>query len=185
MSKLPSEWVTRIFQRLTGVYGAQFRSKYSHVENGIDIGIAMAAEAWANELGDFVNRPEAISYALDHLPKDHAPNAIEFLDACKRCPRKEENHVRLEYKPTAEDKARQKEMAHKATAAVRPKEFDGLLWAKRPKSQAALNAVFDAKKNHRRFPALASVFDQLVADGISTPDGMLLKRWDGCQWVGS
>lgn len=182
MSKLPAEWVTRIFQRLTGVYGSQFRAKYSHVENGIDIGIAMAAEAWANELGDFVNRPEAISYALDHLPKDHAPNAIEFLDACKRCPRKEENHVRLEYKPTAEDKARQKEMAHKATAAVRPKEFDGLLWAKKPKSQKAMDFIADGKKHANRFPALAAVFDRLLADGICNEQGKLLKRWDG-GWV--
>lgn len=183
MSKLPAEWVTRIFQRLTGVYGAQFRSKYSHVENGIDIGIAMAAEAWAAELGDFANRPEAISYALDHLPKDHAPNAIEFLDACKRCPRKEENHVRLEYKPTAEDKARQKEMAHKATAAVKPKEFDGLLWAKKPKSQKAMDFIADGKKHANRFPALAEVFDYLVKEGIANELGKLLYRWDGVQWV--
>ena len=183
MSKLPAEWVMRIFQRLTGVYGSQFRAKYSHVENGIDIGIAMAAEAWANELGDFVNRPEAISYALDHLPKDHAPNAIEFLDACKRCPRKEENHVRLEYKPTAEDKARQKEMAHKATAAVKPKEFDGLLWAKKPKSQKAMDFIADGKKHANRFPALAEVFDYLVKEGIANELGKLLYRWDGVQWV--
>lgn len=181
MSKLPVEWVTRIFQRLTGVYGSQFRAKYSHVENGIDIGIAMAAEAWANELGDFVNRPEAIAYALDHLPVERAPNALEFRDACRRCPAKDV--AALPYRPTEEDKARNRELSHKVVEACRPKEFYGLLWAKRPKSQAALNAVFDAKKNHRRFPALAGVFDQLVADGIATPAGALLKRWDGCQWV--
>lgn len=183
MSKLPAEWVTRIFQRLTGVYGSQFRAKYSHVENGIDIGIAMAAEAWANELGDFVNRPEAISYALDHLPKDHAPNAIEFLDACKRCPRKEEAVARIEYKPTAEDMARQKEMAHKATAAVKPKEFDGLAWAKKPKSQKAMDYIADGKKHANRFPALADVFDYLVKEGIANEAGKLLYRWDGMEWV--
>ncbi len=183
MSRLPDAWVTKIFQRLTGVYGAQFRSKYSQVEGGVDVGLAMAAEAWATELGDFSSRPEAIAYGLDHLPKDHAPNAIEFLDACKRCPRKEDEHVRLEYKPTAEDIARQKEMAHKAAQAVRPREFDGLLWARYPASQKAMDFLSDAKKNASRFPALAEIYDQHVRDGIANEFGKLLKRWDHGQWV--
>lgn len=183
MSKLPAEWVTRIFQRLTGVYGSQFRAKYSHVENGVDVGIAMAAEAWAVELGDFSQHPEAISYALDHLPKDHAPNAVEFLDACRRCPRKEEKLTRIEYKPTAEDAARAKEMAAKAAETVKPKEFDGLLWAKKPKSQKAMDAIAAAKKHASRFPALAAVFDYLVKEGIANEAGKLLHRWDGVRWV--
>lgn len=183
MSRLPDAWVAKIFQRLAGVYGAQFRAKYSQIENGLDVGMAMAAEAWATELGDFANRPEAIAFALDHLPTDHAPNARQFLDACKRCPRKEEQHVRIEYKPTAEDIERQAEMAKKAASVIKPKEFDGLLWAKKPKSQKALDFVFDGKKHANRFPALAQIFDQLVRDGIATPEGKLLSRWDGCQWV--
>ena len=183
MSRLPDAWVTKIFQRLNGIYGAQFRSKYSQIENGIDVGIALAADAWASELGDMVNRPEAIAYALDHLPTDHAPNAIQFLDACKRCPRKEENHVRIEYKPTAEDMARQKEMAHKVSQAVKPKEFDGLLWAKKPKSQKAMDMISDSKKNASRFPALAGVYDYLLENQICNEHGKLLHRWDGLAWV--
>lgn len=178
---LPSQWVDRIFLRLIGIYGAQFKAKFSVVENGVDVGMENAKENWAHELRNYSDKPEAIAYALDHLPVERAPNALEFRDACRRCPAKDV--AALPYRPTEEDKARNRELSHKVVEACRPKEFDGLLWAKRPKSQAALNAVFDAKKNHRRFPALASVFDQLVADGIATPAGMLLKRWDGCQWV--
>ncbi|MGB4064230.1 MAG: hypothetical protein WBK19_10435 [Azonexus sp.] len=178
---LPANWIDRIFNRMLGIYGAQFKSKFSVVVDGVDVGIANAKETWAEELGNFNDKPEAIAYALDHLPVDHAPNALEFRDICRRAPVKQA--PQLEYTPTAEDKARHREMSHKATAAVKQKEFDGLLWAKRPKSQVALNAVYDAKKHANRFPALAAVFDRLVTDGIASSTGALIKRWDGCQWV--
>lgn len=180
---LPATWIDRIFNRLIGIYGAQFKSKFSVVENGVDVGVANAKETWAGELATFRDWPEAIAYALDHLPAEHAPNALEFRDICRRAPRKSEAVAMVEYKPTAEDVARHREMSRKASEAVKPKEFDGLLWAKRPKSQVAMNAIFDAKKNHRRFPALAAIFDQLVADGVANDAGKLLKRWDGVSWV--
>ena len=183
MSRLPDAWVSKIFQSLTGIYGAQFRSKFSQLENGVDIGIAMAAQAWAKELGNYHDKPEAIAYALEHLPVDHAPNALEFRDICRRAPQKEV--AQIEHVLTAEDKARHREMSHKAAEAVKPKEFDGLLWAKRPKSQVAMNAIYDAKKHANRYPAIAAIFDQLVADGVANSTGALLKRWDGCQWVKS
>lgn len=179
---LPSQWTDRIFTRLQGIYGQQFTGKFSRMDQGMDIGMLNAKEVWAKELGNFATWPEAISYALEHLPPDHAPNALEFRDICRRAPRKEAVAA-IEYHPTAEDVARHREMAHKATAAVKQKEFDGLLWAKRPKSQVAMNALYDAKKNHRRFPALAEIFDQHVRDGIANTEGKILKRWDGLRWV--
>lgn len=181
MSRLPDAWVSRIFQSLTGIYGAQFRSKFSQLENGVDVGIAMAAQSWAKELGNFADKPEAISYALDHLPTDHAPNALEFRDICRRAPQKQVQQV--EYKPTAEDRERQREMSHKATQAVARKDFDGLLWAKKPKSQRAMDFVSDAKKHAGRFPALAAVYDFLLENKICNEAGKLLHRWDGQNWV--
>ena len=178
---LREEWIDRIFQRLTGIYGSQFTAKFKQIVDGVDEGTANAKDVWAKELGNFGDKPEAIAYALDHLPTEHAPNALEFRDICRRAPRKEA--AQIEYTPTVEEKARFREMSHKAAAAVKQKEFDGLLWAKRPKSQVALNAVYDAKKHSNRFPALAAVFDQLVSDGVASSTGALLKRWDGCQWV--
>ena len=178
---LRDEWIDRIFQRLTGIYGSQFTAKFKQIVDGIDEGTANAKGVWAKELGNFADKPEAIAYALDHLPTEHAPNALEFRDICRRAPRKEA--AQIEYKLTEADKERHREMSHRAAEAVKPKEFDGLLWAKRPKSQVALNAVYDAKKHANRFPALASVFDSLVEKGIASETGKLLKRWHDGQWV--
>lgn len=185
MKNLPESWVAKIFSELSGLYGAQFRSKFSQIENGVDVGIKMAMVAWSKELGGFVDHPDAIAYALNHLPTEHAPNALEFRDICRRAPRKSEAVAAIEYKPTAEDITRQRELSHKVAEAVRPKEFDGLLWAKRPKSQKAMDFIADGKKHASRFHALAEVFDQLVMDGIANESGKLLHRWDGVAWVKS
>lgn len=179
---LPDQWIDRIFLRLQGIYGQQFTGKFSRMENGVDVGLVNAKVVWADELGNFLDLPEAIGYALKHLPSEKCPNAMEFRDICRRAPRKDETVAQVEYKPSAEDIARHRELSHKATAAVKAKEFDGLLWAKRPKSQVALNAIYDGKKHPSRFPALAAIFDQLVADGVATAEGKLLNRWDGVRW---
>ena len=179
---LAANLIDRIFVRLTGIYGSQFTSKFRHVENGLDVGMANAKETWANELRNFGDRLDAIAYALEHLPTDHAPNAIEFRDICRRAPAKEIEQ-RIEYKPTAEDVAHHREMSRKAADAVKSPVFDGMLWAKRPKSQIAMNALYDAKKNQGRFPALAAIFDQHVRDGIASEAGKILARWDGLAWV--
>ena len=181
MKRLPEKWVERIFQRLAGIYGAQFRSKFSQIENGFDVGIASASVAWAEELGNFSDNPAAISYALQNLPADHCPNALELRDIARRAPRKQVEA--LPYKPTAEDIERNREMARKANQAVKANEFDGLLWAKKPKSQKAMDMIADAKKYARRFPALAKIFDQHVSEGIANEAGKLLYRWDGLAWV--
>ena len=180
---LKHEWVDRIFARLIGIYGAQFKAKFSQVEDGVDIGLMLAKEAWANELGGFADMPESIAYALEHLPTERAPNALEFRDICRRAPRKSEAVAAVEYKPTAEDVARHKEMSHKATAAVKAKEFDGLHWAKFPVSRKAMEYVYDGKKHARRFPQLANIFDSHVANGVCTAEGNMLKKWNGYEWI--
>lgn len=178
---LPEKWIERIFARLQGIYGAQFISKFSRMEQGVDVGMLNAKSTWADELGNFSDKPEAISYALEHLPTDHAPNALEFRDICRRAPSKPV--PKIAYTPTAEDKERHRELSHKATAAVKAKDFDGLLWARKPKSQKAMDFVSDAKKHAGRFPALAAVYDFLLENKICNDAGKLLHRWDGCQWV--
>lgn len=85
---LPEKWIERIFARLQGIYGAQFTSKFSRMDQGVDVGMLNAKSTWADELGNFSDKPEAIAYALDHLPTDHAPNALEFRDICRRAPKK-------------------------------------------------------------------------------------------------
>ena len=180
---LPTTWIDRIFTRLQGIYGQQFTGKFSRMDQGVDVGLLNAKEVWADELGNFKDWPDAIGYALKHLPSEKCPNAMEFRDICRRATKPDEVVARVEYKPTAEEIAHQRELSHKATAAVKQKQFDGLLWAKRPKSQVAMNALYDAKKNQGRFPALAAIFDQHVRDGIASEAGKILTRWDGLGWV--
>lgn len=179
--KMRSEVIDRIVVRLIGIYGQQFHGKYSRIESGVDVGIAMFKDALATELANFADNLDAIKYALDNLPATHCPNALEFRDIARRAPRKEA--PTLPYKPTAEDVERNKEMAHKANQAVKANEFDGLLWAKKPKSQKAMDMIADAKKYARRFPALAKIFDQHVSEGVANEAGKLLYRWDGLAWV--
>jgi len=182
---LDQRLIDRIFNRLLGIYGAQFKAKFSVVENNVDVGIANAKETWAHELRNFGDNLEAIAYALEHLPTEHAPNAIEFRDICRRAPRKSEAVAVIEHKQTDEERAHSRELSRKASDAVKAPQYDGLLWARRPKSHVAMAFIFDAKKKAGRFPALANVFDQLVNDGVCTADGRLINRWDGLRWVKS
>jgi hypothetical protein len=110
--QLPSAWVEKIFARMQGVYGREFLGQYgTGMVNGIDAGIENAKIVWAEELGSFVKWPEAIAYALEHLP-ERVPNCIKFKELCRNAPRPEP--VKLEYKLTdeqlAENKARVKKM---------------------------------------------------------------------------
>lgn len=171
---LDSRLVDRIFNRLLGIYGAQFKSKFSVIENGADVGVANAKETWAHELRNFGENLEAIAYALENLPTDHAPNAIEFRDICRRAPRKEA--PALEHKLTAEDHERAKSAAASAAAALKPKFSDGIdkHWATHPRTQMHLDFIFGAAKNDARF---LPCIEKMVADGICTADGRLLKTY--------
>ena len=87
LKPLPSAWVERIFLRLSGIYGREFTSQFSHYVGDVDIGLENAKQVWAEELAGFTENPDAIAYALETLP-DRAPNAIKFRDACRRAPEK-------------------------------------------------------------------------------------------------
>lgn len=180
IQSLRDEVVDRIFARLLGVYGTQFSSKFSRIDNGVDVGLLNAKSVWSEELGGFHDSLESIAWALKHLSPDFAPNAIEFRELCRRAPRKE---VRaLQYTPTAEDNERHREMAHRAAQAVNAPLPDDLLWARRPKSQKAMDSISDARKQPGQFGALAAIFEQHLADGVCDELGKLLKRWNGLEW---
>lgn len=73
---LPSEWIDRIFARLAVRYGSAWLTKW----NGIDIAAVKAD--WAEELGGFSANPDAIKYALEHLPLDSPPTVLQFRALC-------------------------------------------------------------------------------------------------------
>jgi hypothetical protein len=75
---LPLEWVDKLFLKLAVIYGSEVVRKYQ----GIDA--QAVKQEWSNILGGFSNRPEAIKFALDHLPSDRCPNALQFRDLCRQ-----------------------------------------------------------------------------------------------------
>lgn len=78
---LPSNWVDRIFDRLTTVYGHAFLGRWS----GLDIDAVKAD--WGRELSGFQQNPDAIRHGLEHLPPDHPPTVLQFAAACRAAPR--------------------------------------------------------------------------------------------------
>jgi len=59
--------------------------------------------------------------------------------------------------------------------------LDPLLWAKRPKSQQALDLLTaGAKEGDTR---LVEILAGHVRDGVCTESGNLLVRWDGLRWI--
>lgn len=56
---------------------------------------------------------------------------------------------------------------------------DALGWAKKPRSQFALDEVFKIAARDKRF---AMIRDKLVERGIAGDDGKLRHHFDGTQW---
>jgi hypothetical protein len=82
---LPDAWIDRIFNRLGAVYGARFTSQFGH---------EAARSAWAHELRRFAQDWPALQHALDHLPADGVPNALQFRDLAqtgKKAPQSSQN----------------------------------------------------------------------------------------------
>lgn len=110
---LPRAWVEKIFARLQGVYGREFLGQYgTGMVDGMDAGIENAKGVWAEELGGFVKWPEAIAYALEHLP-ERCPNCIKFKELCRAAPRNEEPPKQLEHKLTEEQMKANRERVRK------------------------------------------------------------------------
>lgn len=179
---LDPRWVGKIFQELQGNYGTRFLNQWKTgqtLPDGSDAGVVNAMAMWGKKLAGFADQPERIRRVLDALPAD-PPSLPQFIDLCRQSTRKEQ--PALPYKPTAEDIERSRELAAQAKAAVKRQDFDGLLWAKRPRSQKAMDMVAYAKANPRRFPEQAAIFDKLVKDGVCNADGKLLYRWNCLGW---
>lgn len=175
---LPESWISKIFKRLEGRYGSLFLDRWIRCD------MANVKLVWAEELAGFQDNPAAIAYALKALQDQQFPPTLpEFLAACRRAPGMNQPAM-ITHKLTPEETERSREMAEKAAQAVKQSEgYDGLLWAKRPRTQLAMDYVADAKKNPGRFRELAEVFDSLVASGVCNEHGKLLKHWNGHQWA--
>lgn len=178
--QLPASWVEKIFARLLGIYGRQFSDKFSRMVGNIDAGMENAKQVWSEELAGFSDHPEAIAHALKNLDPKFPPSALEFRELCRHAPRKET--PALPYKPTPEDEARAREHINRAASALKNKVKDGIdvHWATHPRSETHLGFIFDAAKKDARFKPCV---EQMVADGICTPEGKALKFYRDGQFV--
>lgn len=117
MSSLPPAWVDALFSRLATRYGRPFYAMWDGLE--ID---AVKAD-WAEVLGGFHDKPEAIAYALENLPIDKAPNALQFRDFCRRSP---DNTPKL---PAPKADRKVADAAVKALGGVHVGSTDPKAWA--------------------------------------------------------
>lgn len=76
---LPQHWVEKLFRKLSARYGKAFLGQY----DGVAIEDVMAD--WAEELGGFGARPEALAHAIANLP-ERAPNVAQFRALCVGSP---------------------------------------------------------------------------------------------------
>lgn len=177
-AQLPDLWIAKIFDRLLGVYGNQFLSKFSRIEDGVDVGLIGAKKVWAEELAGFADLPGCISYALGNLPQDFPPNALQFVELCRKGPRPGMKALTYSGPPANPEKV--KEFTAKLQEILRSanRGSDPIFWATHPKSQLALDFINDAAKND---PArFRPCVDHLIAEGKVSPDGRkLLVRYEG------
>lgn len=77
---LPTEWVEKIFHKLTLAYGQDFLNRWKGIP------LAEVKTDWAHCLAGFVDHPEAIGFALLNLPDSRPPTAQEFRALCRQAP---------------------------------------------------------------------------------------------------
>lgn len=122
---LPDAWVSRIFERLEGLYGARFHDlwKGTNPEN--------VKATWAEKLAGFAGRPDALKAALDACDdKPWPPTLPDFLGFCRNAAGRGDAIVALP--PPEISKAEQERRAEKlAEASARLKFQANTDWAKR------------------------------------------------------
>lgn len=171
---MPDSWIEKIFSKFEGRYGSLFLDRW----RGCDM--ANVRATWAEELANFADKPECIGHALRTLgTQKYPPTLPEFLEACRQAPRKEAPALR--HVPTAEDHDRARVAAEKAANAIKKINGDGIdeHWATHPRSVMQLKFIFDAAA---RDPRYQRCIEQMVAQGVCTDDGHLLKAYRDGQW---
>lgn len=77
---MPLPWIEKIFTKLELTYGHRFLSQWPGASSSV-----IKAD-WQHELDGMERHPEAIAYALAHLPPDNPVNVLQFRELCRRAP---------------------------------------------------------------------------------------------------
>ena len=123
---LPTEWVEKIFHKLTLAYGQDFLNRWKGIP------IADVKTDWAHCLAGFAEHPEAIGFALLNLPDSRPPTAQDFRAICRQAPRDESLALNA---PKAPADVVDKEIAKIVANAMKPPvdergQVDHKRWAK-------------------------------------------------------
>lgn len=139
---LPDSWIAKIFDHMSGLYG----SKFADLWRGTDP--ATVRRMWAEKLAGFESMPKAIKEALDSLDdKPFPPTLPEFLGLCREAGRRHvDAPIRLEHKPTPEEKEKAEEAMKRAAAAVQQPRRDHKAWAKKLQEQDKAGAVLSLQQ---------------------------------------
>lgn len=100
---LPLDLIKKIFSRMAAIYGSQFSAKW-YSENMEEV-----LNVWAYELRNFGPTPNAIKYALEHLPTEYPPNLLQFKELSREGLKFEPKPIGLEWKLTEEEMALNRE----------------------------------------------------------------------------
>lgn len=120
---LPTNWIEKIFTKLSLVYGREFKARWA----GMSIEEVQAD--WAHELAGFADKPESIAYALKNLPPDRPPTALQFRDICRKAPPKV--LTAIQYQPSGSGFDAAKSLASVITVDRK----DPKAWAKKLKAR--------------------------------------------------
>lgn len=174
-SALPEAWIEKLFQKFEDFYGAKWAAQYGSFPRN------RVMRTWAEELAGFADKPGAIGRALDAQKANPFPPTLpEFLTLCREAAKRIGNDKpALTHKPTAAELEHQRDMAKRLGDVIGAGKLrDGIdeHWATHPRSAMQLGMIFDAAKRDSRFQPC---IDQMVADGICTESGQLLKAYRG------
>jgi hypothetical protein len=179
-ARLNDRVVARIFDRMLGVYGNLFLSKFSRIENDTDVGLSNAKDVWAEELGGFADNLDAIAAGLKNLPHDFPPNAMQFADLCRAGAKHIKSNAPVPALTYTPDPVKAKAFAAELAKVVDSpsRGIDPIFWATHPKSQLAWEFIrAAAEQDPVRFEPCVQ---HLIDEGRVSPDRLhLLKRYAG------
>ena len=112
---LPDNWISRIFDHLSGLYGSRFADLWRGADPEI------VRRMWAEKLSGFQDMPGAIKEALSALDsKPNPPTLPEFLELCREAARRHSHDTpKLEHKPTHEELQRAEEARIRANETMK------------------------------------------------------------------
>lgn len=176
---MPSSWVDELLGRLSVRYGEAFVRQYT----AANIQPEAVRADWAEVLDGVT--PESIRYALQYLPEDRPPNALQFRALCRQAPRSEPERAAIG--------AEWGKPAPRVAEALRALSQQLRANAQRPRQRAAAPAVGNNLPTHSSagLSEFRPVPDHLLPPGMRNGGiardfaAELVAKHEAGEWVDS